>query len=76
MNIETREIRDVNDLTEDEKRSGKWIPARRKYAQRQPLSDADFARIVAANDRRLRRARTKAQARRKLAKASKRRNRQ
>ena len=56
MNTETREIRDVTELSEQERNSGQWIPVRKKYVQKQPISDADFARIVAANDRRLRRA--------------------
>lgn len=60
MNVETREIRNADELTEEEKASGKWIPIAkkwaRKYVQKQPVTDADFARIQAAHDRRLRRA--------------------
>ena len=56
MNIATREIRDVAELTEQEKSSGQWIPVRRKYVQKQPISDADYARIMAAEERRIRRA--------------------
>ena len=55
MNIATREVRDVSELTEQEKASGQWIPVRRKYVQKQPISDADYARIMAADERRLRR---------------------
>lgn len=54
MNIETREIRDENDLTPNEKRSGQWIPVRRKYVQKQPVSDADYQRIMQAEAKRLR----------------------
>lgn len=53
MNIETREIRDVGELSEKERNSGVWIPVRRKYVQKQPVSDADFKRILAAEERRL-----------------------
>jgi hypothetical protein len=55
MNTETREIRDASQLTEQEKASGKWIPVRRKYVQKQPISDADYERIRAAYERRERR---------------------
>lgn len=55
MNIETREIRDVMELSEKERNSGVWIPVRRKYVQKQPVSDADFKRILAAEERRLNR---------------------
>jgi hypothetical protein len=60
MNIETREIRAAAALTAEEKASGKWIPVRRKYAQKQPITDADFARIIAADERRKRRAANRA----------------
>lgn len=56
MNTETREIRDARELSEAERRSGLWIPVRRKYVQKQPISDEDFARCVAAEQRRKRRA--------------------
>ena len=60
MNTETREIRTVDQLTDAEKQSGTWIPIAEKwaekYVQKQPVSDADFRCIVAANERRLRRA--------------------
>lgn len=56
MNTETREIRDVTQLSEKERNSGKWIPVRRKYVQKQPINDADYARIMAANERRQRQA--------------------
>jgi hypothetical protein len=55
VNIETREIRDERDLTPNEKASGQWIPVRRKYVQKQPVSDADYQRILAAEAKRLRR---------------------
>lgn len=51
MNIETREIRDLNELTPAQRASGKWIPVAKKYVQKQPISDADFARIQKAHDR-------------------------
>lgn len=51
MNIETREIKDADDLTPAERASGKWIPVAKKYVQKQPISDADFARIQKAHDR-------------------------
>lgn len=51
MNIETRGIKDVADLTHAERASGKWIPVAKKYVQKQPISDADFARIQKAHDR-------------------------
>ena len=56
MNIETREIRDVKDLSDEEKASGKWIPVAKKYVKRQPITDADFARIVKADAKRSRKA--------------------
>lgn len=56
MNIETREIRDASELSEQEKQSGKWIPVAKKYVGKQPISDADFARIIQADERRKRRA--------------------
>ena len=56
MDTETREIRDVSKLSEEEKASGRWVPVRRKYVQKQPITDADFARIIAADERRKRRA--------------------
>ena len=60
MNIETREIRDVSELSDAEKASGQWIPVAKKwgkkYAQKQPVTDADFARMLKADDRRKRRA--------------------
>lgn len=56
MNVETREIRPVAELSDEQKASGKWIPVAKKYVQKQPISDADFARILKANERRLRRA--------------------
>jgi hypothetical protein len=51
MNIETREIKDLNDLSPAEKASGKWIPVAKKYVQKQPITDADFARIEKAHAR-------------------------
>lgn len=62
MNIETREIRDMNELTADERESGKWIPVAKKYVQKQPISDDDYARILAAEERRQRRAMNRAKA--------------
>jgi transcription initiation factor IIE alpha subunit len=56
MNIETREIRDLNEITPAERASGEWIPVAKKYVQKQPISDEDYARIMAANERRTRRA--------------------
>lgn len=56
MNTETREIKDADDLTPAERASGKWIPVAKKYVQKQPISDADFARILKADERRKRRA--------------------
>lgn len=56
MNTETREIRNERDISADEKASGKWIPVRRKYVRKQPITDADYARIMAADERRKRRA--------------------
>lgn len=61
MNTDTREIRDMMELSEQERASGKWIPVARKYVHKQPISDADFARCVAANERRLRRAKKRRQ---------------
>lgn len=58
MNIETGEVRNVADLSDDEKRSGNWIPLcgkmKRKYAQKQPVTDEDRRRIIAAEAKRLR----------------------
>jgi hypothetical protein len=56
MNIETREIRNQKDITAEEKASGKWVPVARRYVQKQPISDADYARIMADYERRIRRA--------------------
>jgi hypothetical protein len=60
MNIETREIRNFSELSDDEKASGGWIPIAKKwakkYTQKMPVSDADYARIMAADERRKRRA--------------------
>jgi hypothetical protein len=60
MNIETREIRAVSELSDEEKASGKWVPVPRKiakkYVQKQPVTDEDYARIMAADARRKRRA--------------------
>jgi transcription initiation factor IIE alpha subunit len=56
MNIETREIRDLNEITPAERASGKWIPVAKKYVKKQPISDEDYARIMAAEERRIRRA--------------------
>lgn len=53
MNTETREIRDVSELSEKERVSGVWIPVRRNYVQKQPVSDADYRRILRAEQRRL-----------------------
>jgi hypothetical protein len=59
MNISTGQVRDVTELNRAEKQSGDWIPLRgkwkRKYAQKQPATDADRRRIVAAEAKRLRR---------------------
>jgi len=51
MNVETREIKNAENLTPAERASGKWIPVAKKYVQKQPISDADFARIQKAHDR-------------------------
>jgi len=56
VNTDTREIRDVKDISEEEQKSGKWIPVRRKYIEKQPITDEDFIRIKLAEERRLRRA--------------------
>lgn len=54
MNIATRQIVDENDLTPNQKAAGQWIPVRRKYVQKQPISDADYRRILQAEAKRLR----------------------
>jgi hypothetical protein len=54
MNTETREIRDVTQLSEKERNSGVWIPVRRKYIQKQLISDADYRRALLAEEKRLR----------------------
>lgn len=60
MNTDTGEIRKLADLTEAERESGKWILIHRKwvkkYEQKVPVTSADFARILAAEERRKRRA--------------------
>jgi hypothetical protein len=56
VNIETREIKNADELTEVERASAKWIPIAKKYVKKQPISDADHARILAAHERRMRRA--------------------
>jgi hypothetical protein len=65
MNTETREIRDVKELSDKERNSGVWIPVRRKYVNKQPISDADFARIVEANRRRVAKAQRRLEAQRR-----------
>lgn len=61
MNVETREIKPADELTAAERASGKWIPVAKKYVAKQPISDADFARIMKADERRKRRAAKRAQ---------------
>lgn len=55
MNIETREVRDVEDLTPRELASGKWIELK-TYVPKTPVSDRDYRRILLAEERRLNRA--------------------
>jgi hypothetical protein len=62
MNIETREVREISELSEDEKASGKWIPIAKKYIKKQPITDEDFARIARANERMARKAANRARA--------------
>lgn len=59
MNIDTGEVRDLQDLSAAEKNSGAWLPLRgkwaKKYHQKTPVSAADRSRILKAESKRLRR---------------------
>ena len=55
MNIETREIRPLSELTKEELMSGKWIQLN-AYVPKSPVSDRDFAMVAKAEAKRLRRA--------------------
>jgi hypothetical protein len=56
MNIDTGEIRNLNDLSEKEKKSGRWveIPAKylKQYVKKTPTTDDDYAALNTAEAKR------------------------
>lgn len=55
MDTRTGEVKSVDQLTAEEKASGNWIPIAKKYMKKLPLTDADRARVIKAEERRQRR---------------------
>jgi hypothetical protein len=53
MNIETGEVRSIEDITPREMASGLWIKLKKGYTPKSPVSDADRARIIKAEIKRL-----------------------
>lgn len=63
MNIETREIREEQDIPRKELLSGKWIRVPKTYTPKTPVSDADYRRLLQAEAKRLRRRAARLEAR-------------
>lgn len=67
MNIETGEVKDISELTEEEKRSGKWIrlvdprTPPPPYVPKVPVTEGDFAAVLKAQAKRERKAALRAQ---------------
>lgn len=61
MNIETGEIKNADDLTAEQRASGKWVPLPpywrvKSYTPKAPSTRHDFTRLQHADDRRARKA--------------------
>ncbi|MGJ0510224.1 MAG: hypothetical protein ACR652_24520 [Methylocystis sp.] len=52
MNTDTREVRDLKDITPAEMATGKWVKVPKGYTPKNPATDEDYRRIMAADARR------------------------
>ena len=56
MNIDTGEVRKLEDLSADDLRSGKWLKLPKAYERKVPLTPDDHANVLRAHQRMLRKA--------------------